>query len=372
MTVGIVGGGQLGRMLALAGIPLGLRCRVLDPAPEAATDLVAERVVGEYDDYAALADFVRGLDVATYEFENVPVGTIRWLAERVPVYPPPAALEVAQDRLYEKQFFIRAGIPVPAFRAVETRADLDAALNEVRLPAVLKTRRFGYDGKGQRVLRTAEDVNVAWQVLGGRPLVLEQFVAFDRELSIIAVRGRDGRTVSYPLIENEHRAGILFSSRAPAPDVSADLQGQAEAFVSAALDALDYVGVLAIEFFEVGGRLLANEMAPRVHNSGHWTIEGAETSQFENHLRAVLGWPLGSTAAIGHSWMVNLIGTTPDPASVDGAHLHLYGKAPRPGRKLGHLTIHALDTETLNRRRVRLEAALASGSSGGCPAANGP
>jgi 5-(carboxyamino)imidazole ribonucleotide synthase len=361
MIIGIVGGGQLGRMLALAGIPLGLRSRVLDPAPEAAIDPVADRVVGEFDDYAALADFVRGLDVCTYEFENVPVGTIRWLAQRVAVYPPPDALAVAQDRLSEKQFFTRVGIPVPPFRPVETRGELDIALTEIGLPAVLKTRRFGYDGKGQRVLRTAADVDVAWQMLGGRPLILEQLVSFDRELSILAVRGRDGRTACYPLVENEHREGILHCSRAPAPHVGDELRSMAEGYAAAALAALDYVGVLAIEFFEVGGRLLANEMAPRVHNSGHWTIEGAETSQFENHLRAILGWPLGSTAAVGQSWMVNLIGTMPDPAGVEGAHLHLYGKAPRPGRKLGHLTVHAPDVETLNRRRARLEAALALG-----------
>jgi 5-(carboxyamino)imidazole ribonucleotide synthase len=365
MIVGIVGGGQLGRMLALAGIPLGLRFRVLDPAPEAATDPVAERVVGEYDDYAALADFVRGLDVVTYEFENVPVSTIRWLAERVPVYPPPAALEVAQDRLYEKQFFVRTGIPVGEFRAVESRPEFDAALAEVGRPAVLKTRRFGYDGKGQRVMRTAADIESGWQTLGGRPLIVEQFVNFDREVSIIAVRGRTGETACYPLVENEHRDGILLCSRAPAPDVNAEMQSAAERYVSAALDALNYVGVLAIEFFAVGDTLLANEMAPRVHNSGHWTIEGAETSQFENHLRAVLGWPLGSTAAVGHSWMMNLIGALPDPANVEGAHLHLYGKSARPGRKLGHLTVHAPDTETINRRRVRLEAAPN-------PAASGP
>lgn len=366
MIVGIVGGGQLGRMLALAGIPLGLRFRVLDPAPEAASDPVADRVVGEYDDFAALAEFVRGLDVVTYEFENVPIRTVRWLAERLPVHPPPAALEAAQDRLHEKQFFTRVAIPVPEFRAVEGRGDLDVGLKELGLPAVLKTRRFGYDGKGQRVMRTTADADMAWQVLGGRPLILEQLVPFDRELSIIAVRGRDGRTACYPLVENEHRDGILYCSRAPA-EVGADLQSQAEMYVSAALDALDYVGVLAIEFFAISGRLLANEMAPRVHNSGHWTIEGAQTSQFENHLRAVLGWPLGSTAAVGHSWMVNLIGTAPDPAAVDGAHLHLYGKAARPGRKLGHLTVHDMDVEMLNRRRERLETVLASGLGAGGP-----
>ncbi len=361
MIVGILGGGQLGRMLALAGIPLGLRFRVLEPAREAATDPVAERVAGEYEDYAALADFMRGLDVVTYEFENVPVETTRWLRQRLPVYPPPEALETAQDRLNEKTFFQRLGIPVPPFRSVDSRADLDAALSAIGLPAVLKTRRFGYDGKGQCVLRTAADVDAAWQLLGGRPLIVEQLVPFDRELSILAVRGRDGVTACYPLVENEHRQGILYRSTAPAPGLTPDLQAQAERHATAALDALEYVGVLAIEFFAVGPKLLANEMAPRVHNSGHWTIEGAETSQFENHLRAVVGWPLGSTAPRGHSLMLNLVGTTPEPPRVlglPGTHLHLYGKAPRPGRKLGHVTVHAADPAALAGRRARLEAVM--------------
>lgn len=357
MTVGIVGGGQLGRMLVLAGIPLGLRFRVLDPVPEAATDAVAERVRGEFDDFAALADFVRGLEVATYEFENVPVGTTRWLAERISVYPPPEALEVAQDRLAEKQFFTRVGIPVPEFRSVQNRTDLDTARAALGLPGVLKTRRFGYDGKGQSVMRSDADVETAWELLGGRPLVWERFVQFDRELSVLAVRGRDGATAFYPLVQNEHHRGILARSRAPAPHLSPELQRRAEGYAAAALDALGYVGVLAIEFFAVGNELLANEMAPRVHNSGHWTIEGAETSQFENHLRAVAGWPLGSTAAVGESLMVNLIGSVPAAAAVsaiEGAHLHLYGKSPRPGRKLGHITVRAADAATLDRRAANL------------------
>jgi 5-(carboxyamino)imidazole ribonucleotide synthase len=358
MRVGILGGGQLGRMLALAGIPWGLQFRVLEPAREAATDPVAERVVGEYEDYAALADFVRGLDLVTFEFENVPVATTRWLALRVPVYPPPDALEIAQDRLLEKRFFERIGIPVPAFRAVDRRDDYDAAVKAIGLPAVLKTRRFGYDGKGQAVLRTAADVEATWQSLGGRPLILEQFVPFERELSILAVRGRGGAMAIYPLVENLHRHGILHRSLAPAADLTPRLQAQAEQYAASALRSLGYVGVLAIEFFAVGDRLLANEMAPRVHNSGHWTIEGAATSQFENHLRAVVGWPLGSTAPHGLSGMWNLIGTLPDPAevlAVPGAHLHLYGKSPRPGRKLGHVTLWAENASDFEERRSRLE-----------------
>jgi 5-(carboxyamino)imidazole ribonucleotide synthase len=361
MTVGIVGGGQLGRMLILAGIPWGLRFRVLDPSPEAATDAIAPRVVGEYDNHAALAEFVRGLDVVTYEFENVPVETARWLAERLPVYPPPIALQVAQDRIDEKQFFVRAGIPVPEFRGVDSRADFDLALAAIRLPAVLKTRRFGYDGKGQAVMRTTGEAESAWQLLGGRPLIFERLIPFDRELSVLAVRGRDGDTAFYPPVENRHRNGILFCSRAPAPGTTPELCDRAAMYARSALNALDYVGVLAIEFFEVGGQLLANEMAPRVHNSGHWTIEGAETSQFENHVRATVGWSLGSTAAVGESWMINLIGTVPDPVLVTaakGSHLHFYGKAARPGRKLGHITVTADDAVTLSRRQAALERLL--------------
>jgi 5-(carboxyamino)imidazole ribonucleotide synthase len=362
MKVGILGGGQLGRMLALAGIPMDIQFRVLEPAREAATDAVAERVVGEYEDYAALADFVRGLDVVTYEFENVPVATTGWLALRVPVYPPPDALATAQDRLHEKTFFQHVGIPVPAFRAVDARSDYDAALAAIGLPAVLKTRRFGYDGKGQHVLRTRSEAESGWQLLGGRPLILEQLISFDREISIVAVRAIDGSTAFYPLAENVHDTGILRRSLAPAVDSGADLQRQAERHAGAALDALNYVGVLAIEFFAVGGRLLANEMAPRVHNSGHWTIEGAETSQFENHLRAVVGWPLGSARPRGSSGMWNLIGTIPDAQSilaVPGTHLHVYGKSPRPGRKLGHVTLHTDDAAEFCRLRAQLDAVVA-------------
>jgi 5-(carboxyamino)imidazole ribonucleotide synthase len=359
MTVGILGGGQLGRMLALAGYPLGLRFRVLEPAPEAATEHVAERVPGAFDDPEWLDRFAAGLDLVTYEFENVPVTAVRHLARTVPVYPPAEALEAAQDRWVEKSFLQDLGIPTPPFLAVETHADLDQALDVLGLPAVLKTRRFGYDGKGQWFLHRPEHALEAWRALSGVPLILESFVPFDRELSILAVRGRDGRTAFYPLVENHHRAGMLRFSRAPAPGLTAALQEQAEDHARRVLEALGYVGVVAIEFFQVGDRLLANEMAPRVHNSGHWTIEGAETSQFENHLRAVLGWPLGSTVPLGQSAMINLIGTLPDLAAVlavPQAHLHLYGKTPRPGRKLGHVTIRAPDDATLARRLEQIRA----------------
>jgi 5-(carboxyamino)imidazole ribonucleotide synthase len=362
MMVGILGGGQLGRMLALAGLPLGLRFRVLDPGREVAAATVAEHVVGEYDDYAALADFVNGIDCVTYEFENVPVKTARWLEQRVPVFPPVVALEVGQDRISEKNFFQDLGVPGPTFRAVDDRAGFDAALVAIGAPAVLKTRRFGYDGKGQRVIHSAADAESAWELLGGRPLILERLIPYQRELSILAVRGRDGAEVYYPLIENHHRDGTLRRSFAPAPGLTAALQVQAERHAAAALKALDYVGVLAIEFFELDGQLLVNEMAPRVHNSGHWSIEGAETSQFENHLRAGLGWPLGGAGVPLPVGMVNLLGSLPEPRdvlAVPGAHLHLYGKAPRPGRKLGHVTVPAPDATELTSRLADLEGRLA-------------
>jgi 5-(carboxyamino)imidazole ribonucleotide synthase len=373
-------------MLALAGYPLGLRFRFLDPAPDAPMHPLAEQIIGAYDDAAALDRFVDGLDVVTYEFENVPVAAALHLAQHAPVYPPPHALEVAQDRLHEKTFFQRLGIPTPPFVPVDTRADLEAALDRIGLPAVLKTRRLGYDGKGQALLRGQGDVEEAWRMLEGAPLILEGFVDFVCEVSIIAARGRDGSIVFYPLIENEHQAGILRRSRAPAPRATPELQAHAEQYATRVLEALDYVGALAIELFlvqdggrrtadegqdtetrrhgdtgeEIGGRwsvvgrrLVANEMAPRVHNSGHWTIEGAETSQFTNHLRAVLGLPPGSTALRGHVAMLNLIGSLPDRAAIlatPGAHLHLYGKQPRPGRKLGHITVCADDAQTLAQR----------------------
>jgi 5-(carboxyamino)imidazole ribonucleotide synthase len=358
MQIGILGGGQLGRMLALAGHPLGLQFRVLEPAAECPAATVAYHLRGDFDDYQILYSFCQQLDAITYEFENVPVETARWLAERVPVYPTPDALEVGQDRLAEKSFFQKLGVPVPPFAAVESRADLDAAIKRIGLPAVLKTTRFGYDGKGQAVLRTPEDVDQVWPTLGGRPLVLEGFVQFDRELSILAVRGRTGELAFYPLVANVHRGGILRVSTSPVADVSAALQAKAEHIATRALEALGYVGVLAVELFQVGDELLVNEMAPRVHNSGHWTIEGAETSQFENHVRAVAGLPLGPTAPVGRSVMINLIGGWPEPATVlaiPGAHLHLYGKQPRPNRKVGHITVRGdSDAELVGRvRRVR-------------------
>jgi 5-(carboxyamino)imidazole ribonucleotide synthase len=359
VRVGVLGGGQLGWMLALAGDPLGIRCRFLDPSPDAPAGRVGELIVGGYEDRAALDRLAADLALVTYEFENVPVASALHLADRIRVWPPPRALEVSQDRVVEKQFLESVGVPVAPWRAVGSRVELAAAVADLGCPAVLKTRRLGYDGKGQLVLDAPADVERAWARLGDAALILEGFVRFDRELSILAVRGQDGATVCYPLVENLHAGGILRRSLAPAAGVSAALQAVAEGHARRVLETLGYVGVLAIELFQVGDRLLANEMAPRVHNSGHWTIEGAETSQFENHLRAVTGLPLGGTAPRGASAMLNLIGALPDPAgilAIPGAHLHLYGKAPRPGRKLGHVTLRA-DTPA---QLKQLEARLAS------------
>jgi 5-(carboxyamino)imidazole ribonucleotide synthase len=361
MIVGVLGGGQLGRMLALAGYPLGLRFRFLDPSSSSPAGQVGHRIAGEFEDEEALERFAEGLEVVTYEFENVSVQAARHLERRVPVYPPPQALEAAQDRLPEKTLFQSLGIPVPPFAPIDTKQELECALQRIGLPAVLKTRRLGYDGKGQWVLREPGDAERVWSSLEppSPPLLVEGLVPFEREVSLLAVRSRQGETAFYPLVENHHREGILRLSLAPAPGLTPEIQAQAQAYGERLLNALDYTGVLAIEFFQCQGRLLANEMAPRVHNSGHWTIEGAETSQFENHLRAILGLPLGSTALRGMSAMLNLIGTMPDTAAilnVPGAHLHLYGKTPRPGRKLGHITLRAEDPTLLETRVAQIRA----------------
>lgn len=351
MKIGVLGGGQLGRMLALAGYPLGQQFRFLDVDADVPAGDVGELVVGGWNDSAVVRAFGAVVDVVTYEFENVPCEAVQLLAAQKPVYPPPGALAAAQDRLSEKSLFSRLNIPTARFAAVTQEDDLRRAVGEIGLPAVLKTRRMGYDGKGQVVIRHEEDVPAAWQHIGGVASIVEAFVPFDRELSIIGVRGRDGATAFYPLVENVHRDGILRQSRAPAAEVSAHVQSAAEAYCTTIMESLQYVGVLTIELFEKGDGLLANEMAPRVHNSGHWTIDGAETSQFENHLRAITGLPLGSTAALGQSLMFNLIGSLPSLEAIlaiPGAHPHFYGKAPRPGRKVGHVTLYGTDESRLN------------------------
>jgi 5-(carboxyamino)imidazole ribonucleotide synthase len=362
--VAVLGGGQLGRMLGLAGIPLGLRFRFLDPSADAPAAAVGELVVGDLDDERALGEVADDAAAVTYEWEGVPAPAAALLAATHTVRPGARSLEVAQDRLAEKEAFRRLGIATASFAPVDSRADLDRAVAAVGgLPAVLKTRRGGYDGKGQLVLRTAADVESAWSALGGVPLILESLVAFERELSVLAVRGDDGAVACWPLVENEHRDGVLRVTRAPAPRLDDELQSRGAELATRLLADLDHVGVLAVELFDVDGELLANEIAPRVHNSGHWTIEGAETSQFENHLRAVLGLPLGSTAARGVSAMVNCIGTMPDPdvvLAVPGAHLHDYGKTARALRKLGHVTVTAADTDELAVRMAMLSGRLGS------------
>jgi 5-(carboxyamino)imidazole ribonucleotide synthase len=327
--------------------------------PEAPAGAVGPLVVGPLGDVDALAAATTGADVVTYEWEGVPADAARSIADRVPVRPTCQALDVAQDRLMEKSAFRRLGIGVADFAPVDDRSGLDTALHTVGAPAILKTRRGGYDGKGQHTLQSADDADRAFAALGGVPLILEAHVPFDRELSVLAARGLDGDVRCYPLVENVHRDGILRVSRAPAPDVDTALQEAGEKVACTLLDDLDYVGVLAVELFEVRGSLLANELAPRVHNSGHWTIEGAATSQFEQHLRAVLGLPLGSPAPRGHSAMLNAIGVLPPRAAVlavPGAHLHDYGKAARPGRKVGHVTVVADTAEELDARIAQLRA----------------
>ena len=347
-TVGVLGAGQLGRMLALAGYSLGMRFRFLDPASDSPAGLLADHLVYDYSNTSALERFGKGSDVITYEFENVPVETARYLERLAPVYPPPIALEKAQDRFVEKSFFCQLGIPTPMFTTDFESGQMD----KMGFPAVLKTRRMGYDGKGQAIVRSVADLKSELQNGNIDELILEEFISFERELSIIGVRNKTGEMKFYPLVENHHREGILRLSLVTG-DVSPKLQKQAEDYCAAVMNALDYVGVLAIEFFEKDGQLLANEMAPRVHNSGHWTIEGAVTSQFENHLRAVFDSPLGSTDSRGACAMVNLIGTLPDVKSIlkiDGAYLHVYDKTPRPKRKIGHVTLVEIDMETLTRK----------------------
>ena len=358
MKVGVIGGGQLGRMLSLAGTPLGMQFTFLDPAVDACAAAVGEHLLGGYDSQEHLQQLAQTVDLVTFEFESVPAETVAFLEQFVPVYPSANALRIARDRWFEKSMFKALGIPTTEFADVLSQADLEAAVAQIGLPAVLKTRTLGYDGKGQKVLREAADVVDAFAYLGNVPCILEGFVAFSGEVSLIAVRGRDGEVLSYPLVHNVHNDGILHLS------VASDehpLQALAQDYAERVLKELDYVGVLAFEFFEVDGGLKANEIAPRVHNSGHWTIEGAECSQFENHLRAVAGLPLGSVEKVGHSAMLNFIGSIPataDVVAVADCHLHDYSKAFKPGRKVGHATLRSQSAQRLQEQIAALEALL--------------
>jgi len=345
LRIGCLGGGQLGRMLALAGLPLGLRFTFLEPLEGAAAAAVGRQLVGPYDDRDLLLQLGSESDLVTFEFESVPESSAHLLAQSSPVFPPPRALAVSQDRLLEKRLFRKLGIETASYAEVGSRAELPKAA-EVGFPALLKTRRLGYDGRGQRLVTEASQLELAWGELGQVPSILERLVPFQRELSVVCVRASGGESAAYPLVQNYHREGILRLTLAPAPELNPDLQREAVTIAASILEELEYVGVLAVELFQVDGRLVANEIAPRVHNSGHWTMDGAACSQFENHLRAGLGWPLGDTASTGYTAMVNLLGEEPDVGellSLPGAHLHLYGKAPRPLRKIGHLNIVGQD-----------------------------
>lgn len=355
MRIGIVGGGQLGRMIALSGLDLGHEFVVLEPAEEVPAAIAAEVIPAAYTDPAALAELASRVDVVTCEFESVPSIALSTLAASVPVRPGVSAFHTASDRLLEKTLFRTLGIGTAPFEKVDDQASLDAAVRAIGLPAVLKTRHNGYDGKGQRVLRSASDVESAFEALGAVPMILEGFVSFVRELSIVAVRGTDGAIVFYDVCENVHQNGILHTTTAPAPTLDAETQATAERFARSVLEKLDYVGAMAIELFEGADGLLANEMAPRVHNTGHHTIELCETSQFENHVRAITGMPLGSTRLRSHGMMLNLVGSLPetrDVLAIGGAHLHLYGKRPKAGRKLGHVTLENGDDHVVRRERL--------------------
>ncbi|MGH7057679.1 MAG: 5-(carboxyamino)imidazole ribonucleotide synthase [Acetobacteraceae bacterium] len=353
--VGILGAGQLGRMLALAGYPLGARFTFLDAKPDSPGAQVGEIVVGGFDEPAKIAELARRVDVLTFDVENVPAAAVREADVEALCRPRLAALETGQDRVAEKRCFEALDIPLPPYRVVDTPDDLHGALDALGLPAVLKKRRLGYDGRGQRFLRHMDDAGEAFEYLGGADLILEAFVPFEREVSMLGVRSPDGATAFYPLSENRHDTGILRLSRAPAGPEK--LAAEARDYVGRLLERFDYAGVLAVEFFVRDGALLANETAPRVHNSGHWTIEGAVTSQFENHVRAVLDLPLGITDAVGEAAMVNLIGEmppTPELLAIPGLHLQDYGKSPRPGRKLGHATLVASDQAAMAEPLARL------------------
>jgi len=354
MKIGILGGGQLAKMLALAGYPLGLQFIILDPSADACGVGLGEHLLGAYDDPHLLADLAQKADIVTYEFENVPADVAAFLASHTHVYPAPNALAIAQDRLREKNFFLQRGIPTSEFSSVDSLEALQQTMQTVAYPAILKSRTMGYDGKGQILLKSAQDLPQAWKAMQGVPSIVEAFVPFQREVSIIAARRPGGEMVFYPLSENQHSGGILRTTEACRNDV---LQQQAEDYVIRLLEALDYVGVLALELFETAGQLLANEFAPRVHNSGHWTIEGAETSQFENHLRAILDLPLGATQLRGHAAMVNFIGGLPEPEqvlSLDNAHLHYYDKQPRKGRKVAHAAVRSDNVQQYSATLQRL------------------
>ncbi len=361
MKVGIIGGGQLAQMLALAGYPLGIHCVCLTEQTHSPASCVAPIIAGSSDDLSALQQLAAQTHVLTYENENINVSPLVELA--TPLRPQTNALRIAQDRWLEKCYFTQHHIPTTQYVAIASHAELRAAVDTIGYPAILKTRHFGYDGKGQHTLRSPADIATAWHALGQQPLLLENHLAFEFEVSQIAVRDAQGHSVFYPLCKNHHRAGILRYTTAPFV-ADPDLSTQAQHYTQTLLDALDYVGTLTVEFFVVQGQLIANEIAPRVHNSGHWTLAGAATCQFENHLRAICQLPLGSTQPKGYSAMVNCIGNEPALAAVlaiPNVSYHHYGKAPRPQRKLAHININCADADTRDQRLQQVLHLLETG-----------
>ncbi len=348
MKIGVIGGGQLAQMLALAGYPLGLKIICLEPTADCPASLVTDVINGQYDDVKKLQQLATAVDVMTYEFENISAAALTQM-QHTALYPPATALAISQDRLQEKRFFEQLHIPTTTYAEVNSLEELQQALEHINIPAMLKTRRLGYDGKGQYSINQPQDIAPAWKALEGHALLVETKINFQREVSCIGVRNTHDDVVFYPLVENQHRNGILHLSQVSNEHHDDRITQLAQTYVGNILRELNYVGVLTVEFFQQGDQLIANEIAPRVHNSGHWTIEGADTSQFENHLRAVCGLPLGATNARNYVAMVNIVGEIPDTNAllrIAHTHCHLYGKTPRPGRKLGSVTLCADDRKT--------------------------
>ncbi len=371
-VIAVMGAGQLGLMLHEAALRMGYRCRFLDPAPDACAGRVAEHIVAPFDDEEALDRLIDGATVLTYENEHIPTEALERASARVSVAPSAQALRVAQDRLHQRELLDRLGIASAPHAPVSSVEDIAEALRMVGTPAIIKARRGGFDGRGQAMIHAAEDAPAAWEAIGQRPAMLEGVVSFRRELSIVGVRSQAGEMRFYPVVESVHERGILVRTRAPGPGLTTEIEHEAQRIARAVAEALGHVGVLAVELFETPRGLLVNEFATRVHNTGHWTIEGSPTSQFEHHLRAILSRPLGTTDLVAPSIMCNIIGAIPPSVirlrdrPVEGVHVHLYGKEPRPGRKIGHVTCTAPTLQEAEALAGRVVPELA-GAEGGIP-----
>lgn len=355
MKLGVIGGGQLGRMMALAATPLEVRFTFLDPSEDACAGDTGQLVLAAYNDAEGIKQLISQVDRVTFEFESVPAETVSLIASNLPVYPSAESLAITRDRWTEKNLFKSLSIETAPVARIDNQKQLEEAAKQFGLPAIVKTRTLGYDGKGQKLLKQPSDLKDTFAQLGEVPLIFEGFIEFDAEVSCIAARSVSGETRIYPLVENQHIQGMLYRSE---PLASHPLQQKAKEYAKRIMDHLDYVGVLTIEFFVKGDQLIANEIAPRVHNSGHWTIEGSRCSQFENHVRAISDMPLGDTSLTGHCSMYNLIGNKPDTIkllSLPGCHVHLYRKAPRPGRKIGHVTLTATTADQLKQLEKQIE-----------------